>query len=248
MRILAIDTATDLMSVAYLDETRRFLFARDGGLRHAETLLPAILNLVALAAAETGDPDTKPETESGTRLVPDLVVCTRGPGSFTGLRIGMATAKGIAAGAGCPVVSVPSLEVYAWHARYFDGTVIPAVDARKERFYCRILTESGGLAPDLDVDTATILRLLSGARRVLLTGPDGGALETALTRSVAGDETIEFFLDPSSRSGYGDALLALGLERFRVGNLDADEQGPVYVRESDAELGLRIDPSSDRAN
>ncbi|HUX13464.1 MAG TPA: tRNA (adenosine(37)-N6)-threonylcarbamoyltransferase complex dimerization subunit type 1 TsaB [Spirochaetia bacterium] len=244
MRILAIDTATDLMSVAYLDDTGRFLYSRDGGLRHAETLLPAILSLVAQAEAQKQTIAKKGETESNTRLAPDFVVCTRGPGSFTGLRIGMATAKGIAAGAGCPVVSIPSLEVYAWHARYFSGVVIPAVDAKKDRFYCRIVTESEDPAPDLDIDAAAILRLLGGARRVLLTGPDAGALATAIRGSVGDDETMEFVLDLTCRSGYGDALLSLGLKRFQAGLLDSDEQGPVYVRESDAALGLRIDRTS----
>ncbi len=243
MRVLAIDTATELMSLAFLDGKRRYLYTRDGGLRHAETLMPEILSIVGRAAADSGQPFDA--TSRRLALAPDLVVCTRGPGSFTGLRIGMATAKGIAAGADCPVISIPTLEAYAWHIRHLEGTIIPAVDAKKSRFYCRLLRQPGEGTEDLDADVSTILRLAAGSARIFLTGPDAAALQAAMA-VAAQNPKPPVVVDPACRSGCGDALLSLGMERFEAGNVDDEEQGPVYVRESDAELGLRVQPPKRR--
>lgn len=238
MRVLAIDTATDLMSIAFLDGQRHYLYARDGGLRHAETLMPEVMAIVGRAAADANAGTAA--SEGKPALTPDVVVCTRGPGSFTGLRIGMATAKGIAAGANCPVVSIATLEAYAWHARHFDGTVIPAVDAKKGRFYCRLIRKSREITADLDADSREILRLASDSERILVTGPDAAALYAAL---AAASPRMPILIDPACRSGCGDALLALGIERFEAGAVDDEEQGPVYIRESDASLGLRTSGS-----
>ncbi|HCO48967.1 MAG TPA: tRNA (adenosine(37)-N6)-threonylcarbamoyltransferase complex dimerization subunit type 1 TsaB, partial [Spirochaetaceae bacterium] len=81
MNTLVFDTSTDLLAVAVKNEAGRILARAESGFRHSETLLPAIercLGEASLTLREIG-----------------LIACTCGPGSFTGLRIGMATAKGM---------------------------------------------------------------------------------------------------------------------------------------------------------
>lgn len=100
MNILAFDTSGEVLSIRL--ETSRTIrnLVIDGALHHAERLMPEI------------DEMLKKEELSADKL--DLIVTSRGPGSFTGLRIGMATAKGIAVGAHVPLVSVSTLDAMAW--------------------------------------------------------------------------------------------------------------------------------------
>ena len=107
---ICLKTDTDLVS-----------FSQIRGYRHAVTLVPWISQI----CRET---DFSPD-----KL--DVVIVGTGPGSFTGLRIGMASAKGLAAGAGCPLVGVPTLDAFAWGLRNAAGLVLPVIDARKNRLY-----------------------------------------------------------------------------------------------------------------
>src|SRR5262245_63665484 len=93
--ILAIDTATSRVVVARgrSDGTLVDQASWDAGYRHGEALLPAIERLLAPV---------------GGRVALSAVVVGTGPGAFTGLRVGIATAKGIAHGLGCPIVGVPT--------------------------------------------------------------------------------------------------------------------------------------------
>ncbi|HUX51778.1 MAG TPA: tRNA (adenosine(37)-N6)-threonylcarbamoyltransferase complex dimerization subunit type 1 TsaB [Spirochaetia bacterium] len=224
MYIVALDTSTEVLSLAIRDDDRTFLFARAGDLRHAETLMPSILQLAHLAGRQM--------------LSPDLVVCTRGPGSFTGLRIGMATAKGIAAGSGCPVVSVPTLDAFAWGHADFDGAVVPAIDARKGRFYTAVFSSGARLSDDLDVEPRSIARRLEGTKRILVTGTDAAALGNALAPYLDDDQVLH--IDARSQAGCAASLLELGTAQWNASGPDADGQGPTYIRESDAELGLKV--------
>lgn len=224
MYIVAIDTSTEVLSIGIRENDRTFLFAREGDLKHAETLMPSILQLSHLAGRQL--------------LAPDLVVCTRGPGSFTGLRIGMATAKGIAAGSGCPIVSVSTLDAFAWGHTDFDGAVVPGIDARKGRFYTAVFNSGSRICKDLDAEPESIARRLEGFRRILLTGTDASALGVALAPYLNGDQVLR--IDARSRTGCAASLLELGTAQWNASGPDADGQGPTYIRESDAELGLKV--------
>ena len=125
MKILAIDTALNACSVAITDgaETRAFNHEiRSRG--HAETLLPLIRSL--MSEAKLSFPDL------------DLVAVTVGPGTFTGLRIGLAAARGISLAAAKPCVGVTTLESLAASvdARTAGPQIIvPAIDARRQEVY-----------------------------------------------------------------------------------------------------------------
>src|SRR5262245_52075822 len=97
---------------------------------HARTLLPLID--AALAAAGVG-----------LRQL-DLLAVSIGPGSFTGLRIGLSVAKGLALATGLPVVGVPTLEAYALHVGPRPGLICPVLDARKGEVYGAVFRWQGG--------------------------------------------------------------------------------------------------------
>ena len=117
MNILSIDTSGEILHLGLKSGETFLENTRDMGLKHAETLTPLIRSLME-------EIDLSPKAL-------DLVVCSQGPGSFTGLRIGLATAKGISEGAGCPLVSIPTLVALAEPWRDFEGIVMPVIDAKK---------------------------------------------------------------------------------------------------------------------
>lgn len=218
MNILALDTSTEVLSVGLRTDSGYFETSIAAGLKHSAYLLPAVDHLAKIAECGEGF---------------DLVVCMRGPGSFTGLRIGMATAKGIAAGSSCPVVAVPTLDVLADGYEYFDGTVVPVIDARKQRVYAALFRKGKRLSDDLDIAPHDLAARASDGAPVLLTGPGAPLLS-----EVVGSKT-DFRFDPRASSSRAASLLRLGERLFETeGALPADG-GPVYLRESEAQLGRK---------
>lgn len=134
MLILAIDTALDACSVAVLDTVAGTLIARESEPMqrgHAEALMPMIARVVAA---------------SGTRYVQlDRVAVTTGPGSFTGLRVGLSAARGIALAAGKPAVGLTTLTAYAAPlvSENDETPIICAVDARHDQVYYQVVRGSG---------------------------------------------------------------------------------------------------------
>ena len=123
MLILGIDTSAVTCSVALL-ENRNMLSTRSvtHGMTHSETLLPMISEVLA---------------ESDKKISQlDCIAIAAGPGSFTGLRIGISTVKGLAISQNIPCVSVSTLEGLATNARHYEGiTVCALMDARRGEFY-----------------------------------------------------------------------------------------------------------------
>lgn len=216
MNVVAFDTSTEILSVGLRTDSGYFETTIAAGLRHSEYLLPALDHLVSIS-------------ECGRHF--DLVACMRGPGSFTGLRIGMATAKGIAEGSGCPLVAVSTLDALSDGYEFFDGTVVPVIDARKQRVYAALYRGGKRLSDDLDVAPRDLLERLNGIEPVLLTGP-GAPLLAALASSDS-----RFHLDPRASSSRASALLRLGEKQFREAGPLPPDGGPVYLRESEARLG-----------
>ena len=120
--VLALETSTPLGGVALLEgtELRCRVVARMAG-SHSRRLLSDIAAMLSNAGLSMEDVD--------------LLVVSLGPGSFTGLRIGIATAKGLALASGAPLVGVSSLATMAAAASAREGLVAPALDARKRQVY-----------------------------------------------------------------------------------------------------------------
>lgn len=129
MKILAIEASARACSAAYLD--RGILRAEqfvNGAMTHSETLMPMIESIMKNAGAKPQDIE--------------LVAITSGPGSFTGLRIGAATAKGLAFGLKIPVLMVSTLEALAYNAYGFSGYLVPIMDARRSQVYTAVYRSS----------------------------------------------------------------------------------------------------------
>ena len=122
MLILAIECATGSASIAVLDDDRLIGEVYLGAERHhAEVLLPALEHLFSITGMTIDEID--------------LLACTKGPGSFTGVRIGLSTVKGLALAAQKPIVGVSTLKVLAMNRGFSKNLICTLLDARKNEAY-----------------------------------------------------------------------------------------------------------------
>ena len=127
--ILALETATAFGSAALVTEDRCLAeYSLQSDLTHSRRLLVAVASLMA-------------ETRFGWEDI-DAVAVSSGPGSFTGLRIGMSTAKGLAIAAGTALVSIPTLDGLASQFSFADRLICPVIDARKKEVYTAFFRSS----------------------------------------------------------------------------------------------------------
>lgn len=167
MNVLVCDTSSQALTTGLFTPSFKEVRTVQGrSVQHSERLIPTVLELCKDANIETSDID--------------LLICTRGPGSFTGLRIGMAAFKGMAFALDKPIVSVSTLEAYARCAGPFDGVVVPVIDAKKQRWYLSAFEKNSRLILDLDGTCCDIERTLSPYENILIIGPDANAFETEL--------------------------------------------------------------------
>jgi tRNA threonylcarbamoyl adenosine modification protein YeaZ len=194
--LLALDTATSRVVVARgtLDGTLEDAATWEAGYRHGEALLPSIERLMAPAG--------------GRRAIGAIVVGT-GPGAFTGLRVGIATAKGLAHGLGCPIVGVPTGAALLAALPGAGALLLPAGPSD------RVLVRAGEPS-----------RLLPGG-----TEPELRRGETLLAVDLEGRAPAESLARGSeARNGLAAALLRLGSERLAEdGGDDLEALVPDYV-------------------
>jgi tRNA threonylcarbamoyladenosine biosynthesis protein TsaB len=231
--LLAIDTAAGALSVALCAGSDSWYFEANAGTRHSQLLMEIIDFLMGKAGLEPDDLSA--------------ICCMAGPGSFTGLRIGFACAKGLALSLGIPFFPVSSLDCMASRFSQWPGIVIPAIDAKKNSFFSAIYSGGKRLCPDMDADAGTIACAIKKASSpnasALLTGPDAEKLHIALSSTLAGTLKAEgefapdLSFDRGCLSGYAKELLAIAKNMETDYNKPIDfSLGPEYIRKSDAEM------------
>jgi tRNA threonylcarbamoyladenosine biosynthesis protein TsaB len=130
MIILAIDTSTDYLSLAILKDGRVIAKShKRAHRRHSILLVPAIEKLIKKAKLNIGKID--------------CFAVSIGPGSFTGLRIGVTVVKGLAYALKKRIVAVPTFDVIADNAKSFKGVICPVLDARKNKVYACLYKSDG---------------------------------------------------------------------------------------------------------
>ena len=125
MKILALDTSGTNCSVSIIDEDKVIAdFNLNTGLTHSQTLMPLIDSMCKFSEIDLKDID--------------VFACSIGPGSFTGLRIGIATIKGFALSLNKKVIAVPTLVGLAYNITNFDGIICSVLDARNDNVYAAL--------------------------------------------------------------------------------------------------------------
>lgn len=226
MLVLGVETSTMQGGAALVGE---------GGLRseytlnveatHSERLLPTIDRML-------GDAGIGLDALSG-------IAVSIGPGSFTGLRIGLGTVKGLAYATGLPVVGVPTLEALASSIPFARVQVCPVLDARKQEVYAALFRVAGGGLVRIMEDSALEPEALCArVRRPTIFLGDGLAVYGDLFRRLLGDRML--IPPPSSRGARPACVAELGRQRLLRGERDpVDALVPRYLRPSEAELRLK---------
>ena len=224
MRILAIETAVIEVGVALADETGPLesVTARPGR-RQAETLHPAIADLLRIAEI------------APSQL--DAIAVDIGPGLFTGLRVGVATAKALAGALGLPVVTATSLEVLVAACPSAFGMVVPVVDMRRgEVAWTMPASPEPGFRVGAPGELAAELAALAaeGAGPVLLVG-DGALFHRGLLEGATTPAPV--FAGPELAAPPVASLAVLAIAAMRNGTCcDPAEVGALYGREADARI------------
>jgi tRNA threonylcarbamoyladenosine biosynthesis protein TsaB len=222
MRLLALDTATFVASVAVWKDGAIVAAGDAHADTHSEKLLPlvdALLRQAGLAPADL-----------------DGVACGAGPGSFTGLRIGLATAKGLGFALGKPLVLVSSLAALAAGGVDFGQPVLAMLDAKKREVY------AGLFAPDLTPIGAEVVlppaklaehaRALAAGRELVVVG-DGAAAYPEVAAACGR------VLEGARRTPDARAIAALAARRLAAGETDnLAVAAPTYIRASEAEIAV----------
>ena len=228
MKILGIETATPLLGVALLSESDpRFSQERTtiSQSSHCELVNGFIQELIGRA----GFPLEKL----------DCIAVSIGPGSFTGLRIGIASAMGLAYGLGKPVAPVSTLMALAWPVSKPGSLVCPLIDAKRGEAYAAIYRVNPPELPEPVMEPAVlpvsklVEKIIALGEPVMFTGPAVSLFGSKLA------ETIPSYLiggmelsQPSTL-----AIAEIGLVLFKTGKaVSPDQIRPVYLRRSDAEI------------
>lgn len=222
MNILAIDTSGPVAGCAVMmGERVVHSVSMCHGLTHSESIMPAV--------------DEAMEASGLTCADIDVFAAVAGPGSFTGVRIGVCAAKGLAHAVDKPCVAIHALEALAMNFYGFDGLICPILDARRGQVYCALFDTRDGMpvraAEDDAVALQTLLERLPQDRRILFAG-DGLAVHSTEIRQALGERAL---LAPANlRDLRADAVCALAAAK-REDWIPARALRPVYLRAPQAE-------------
>lgn len=227
MRLLAVETSTPTGAVALLEAGRVVAESRlsvEG--THGGRLLGTIDGLLGAAGWTVRELD-------------GLAIAV-GPGSFTGLRIGISTVKGLALATGTPVVAVPTLPALAWSLPFAAHPLCPVLDARKGEVYAGLFRTTRGRLERLGPDRAVAPRALAEGLAGEPGGPvvflgDGVSIYGDVFTEVLGEAAC--LAPPGLRLPSAVTVGALGAEALAHGDIvDPAALVPIYLRPSEAEL------------
>ncbi len=225
MKILALDSSGLVASVAIVTEDSVLAeYTVNYKKTHSQTLLPMLDEIVRMVELDLNEVDA--------------IAVAAGPGSFTGLRIGSATAKGLGLAMKKPIVAVPTLDGLAYNLYGTEHVICPMMDARRNQVYTGLYEFKNGEFQIIKEQTAAaveeILEIINQLGREVVFLGDG---TTAYHDLIQEKTKVSYSFAPvhMNRQRAG-AIGALGIELFKKGMVEAaDRHEPVYLRLSQAE-------------
>jgi tRNA threonylcarbamoyladenosine biosynthesis protein TsaB len=242
MKILAIETSTMLGGIAVADDSAGLIAEVRLNVKstHSERLMTEISHVLQQSGLTAHDID--------------IFGVAIGPGSFTGLRIGLSTAKGFSYATGKPIVSVPTLEAFAWNFPYCRHPVCIMLDARKGEVYAALFQWTGNgftrLMSEVSVRAEKLLeeitsgipslpsakagKEMSGEERILFAG-EGALLYRTTIEGIIGEKAVFAPLEKMVPSPANVA--SIGMQKALKGEFSEPVSlVPVYIRRSEAEI------------
>lgn len=221
MKILAIESSNQTMSVATVDEGLLVAeYTTNGNLQHSTQLMPAIEHILKGSNWHPSDLEQ--------------IVVTKGPGSYTGIRIGVTIAKTMAWSLKKPLIAVSSLKLIASNASYFQGLIVPLIDARRKNVYAGVYRVENNILTEVIADqhlpSERLFELLKKEKQpVLFIGQDVSMFKQDITDSLGDQAVIANQKDWLPRASN---LINLALREEVV---DAHLFTPEYLKKPEAE-------------
>ncbi len=218
MKILSIDTSSSLCSVALLEDNQPIdELIIDDNKTHSQNLMPLIQNLFV-------------KLNIGLSEI-NLIACNKGPGSFTGIRIGIATAKAIAEVANIPTIGISSLDCLAYNVPNATGVICSLIDANNNQVYCAIFDKNYNLLSDYIADDIyNINSILSNYNDITFVGTGSINYKDILIKNYP---NAKFSTNNNQHSAN---VGKCAFEKYKNGYTEnADTILPMYLRKSQAE-------------
>ncbi len=228
MLIFGIDTCCNAATAAIADDKKMVAqTVVNMGRTHSQIMMPQIEEMFKTAELDASDIDA--------------FAAAQGPGSFTGVRIGVATAKAMAQAVNKPCIAVSTLEALAYSSKCFDGIAAPILDARREQVYNALFDCKKGVMTRMTDDRALplcdLLEELKAFDKDVIFMGDGVFVFEEEIKAALGSRA--FFAPKTTVMNLGGAVAELGAERFKKGEvITYSELVPSYVRLSQAERDL----------
>ncbi len=238
MNILGIDSSGLVATTALMMDGKLVSnYSINNKKTHSQTLLPMICDMLEMA-------DVKKEDLDG-------IAVAKGPGSFTGLRIGAATAKGIAMALDIPIIEVSSLMGLAFNVKSFGGVVCPIMDARRKQVYYGIynvanevpeaLTEDG--VDDVTVLLDNLIPQICPEEKIMFLG-DGVFVYRDVIEEHLGDRAV--FADSTRIYQDASSVAYIGEKKMTEGEVTVNKDfAPSYIRKSQAQRELENKKNGD---
>ncbi len=221
--ILALETATTVASAAVIDEGKLVgEFFLNTAQNHSQSLMPLVDSLLKFISTDIKEIDA--------------FAVSIGPGSFTGLRIGLATVKGMSLALNKPILGIPTLDGLAMNVLGVEGLICPVLDARKNEVYTAVYTtEAKGLRRLTEYMSANpeqlVEKLATYDRRVTVLGDAVDTYRRHFSRSF-----IDFAVQ-ANRWPRAAQVAILAWQRFQRGEADnLYTLSPLYIRRPEAEV------------
>ena len=222
MKILSLDTTAEVCSASLCEDKKLVAeMTVNTGNTHSETLLPLVEQILKISETALDEVD--------------CFACSTGPGSFTGVRIGVATVKGLAYGKGKPCVSVSTLEALAYNLIGYSGIICPVMNDRRNQVYNALFECCDGVLKRLCSDRALSIdeldeELSSIDKPIYLVGDGYSITERGFKK------TKICFVPERQRLQSAYSVACCALEKINEGQTLSDsELVPIYLRPSQAE-------------
>jgi len=229
MIILGVETATMTGGVALLSEERLISeYTLNVRTTHTARLMPAIDQILRDSSVDKSEIDG--------------IAISTGPGSFTGLRIGLATAKGLALGLSIPLVGVPTLDALARNVPFATYQICTVLDAKKKEVYASLFRYEGDtlvrLMPYKVMPPGDLMKQLH--EKTIFLGDAVNVYREFIAENL-GDLAI--FAPDAQRLPRAAIVAEMGLSKLKAGEyLDITSAEPLYIRPSDAEISVANKP------
>ena len=235
MKILGIESAALVASVAIIDENVTIAeYTTNFKQTHSETLLPMLNEIVKMTGVDLKELSA--------------IAISGGPGSFTGLRIGAASAKGLGLALNLPLIHVPTLDAMALNIYSSNALIVPIMDARRNQVYTGIYKNAGKFEVIRESMAISIDELLDILRetdkeekieRIVFLGDGVPVFREYIDENF---EVAHDFAPANLNRQRASNIAMLGMEMFKEGKtMVSDDMRPEYLRKSQAERERNVD-------